>query len=102
MGIPWPQVAVWPNDTYEHATFFSDYLRKALVYIETAEDQSVFKPLVKTMIAAMSVLITGFRDIPNVNTVMQAITNIQNDLRITTETIKTTAITVQQMADMHQ
>ena len=103
MGTPWPQVAAWPNDTYEHATFFSDYLRKALVCIESAEDQPVPKPLVKTMIAAMSVLITKFQNTPNVNTVMQAIANVQNDLRITTETIKTTAATaVQHTADMHQ
>jgi hypothetical protein len=53
-------VAAWPNDPRKHATYLSDYLRKALVYIDSAEDQLVLKPLVKTMIAAISVLITKF------------------------------------------
>ncbi|KAF7897125.1 hypothetical protein EAF00_005353 [Botryotinia globosa] len=103
MGTPWPQVIAWPNDTYKHAIFFSDYLRKALVCIESAEDQPVPKPLAKTMIAVMSVLITKFQDTPNVDTVIQAIANVQNDLRITTEIIKITAvITVQYTVDIHQ
>ncbi|KAF7933927.1 uncharacterized protein EAE98_003636 [Botrytis deweyae] len=46
--------------------------------------------------------ITKFQNTPNVNTVMQAIANVQNDLRMTTETIKTTVITVQHTAEMHQ
>jgi hypothetical protein len=60
MATPWPQVAAWPNDTREHATYLSDYLRKALACIDSAEDQPVPTPLVKNMIAAMSVLIAKF------------------------------------------
>lgn len=62
MATLWPQVAAWPNDPREHAAYLSDYLRKALVSIDSAEDQSVPKPLVKTMIAAMSVLIAKFQN----------------------------------------
>jgi hypothetical protein len=45
MATPWPQVAAWPNDLREHAIYLSDYLKKALVCIESAEDQPVPKPL---------------------------------------------------------
>jgi hypothetical protein len=61
MATPWPQVAAWPNDIREHATYLSDYPRKALVCIDSAEEQPVPKPLVKTMIAAMSVFIAKFQ-----------------------------------------
>ncbi|OBT38979.1 hypothetical protein VE00_10733 [Pseudogymnoascus sp. WSF 3629] len=98
----WPQVAAWPNDPREHATYLSDYLRKALVCIESAEDQSVPKPLVKTMIAAMSVLITKFQNTPDLSAVTQAITAIQSDLKTTVETVHSTAIKVQQNTIMHQ
>ncbi|PVH70308.1 hypothetical protein DL98DRAFT_437277, partial [Cadophora sp. DSE1049] len=54
VATPWPQVAAWPNDPREHAAYLSDYLRKALVCIDSAGDQPVPKPLVKTMITAMS------------------------------------------------
>jgi hypothetical protein len=73
MATPWPQVAAWPNDPREHAAYLSDYLRKALVCIDSAEDQSVPKPLVKTMIAAISVLITKFQNTPDLSAVVQAI-----------------------------
>ncbi|PVH71305.1 hypothetical protein DL98DRAFT_106881 [Cadophora sp. DSE1049] len=81
MATPWPQVAAWPNDIREHATYLSEYLRKALVCIDSAEDQPVPKPLVKTMITAMSVLIAKFQTSPDVSAVMQAITTIQSDLK---------------------
>jgi hypothetical protein len=48
------------NDIRERATYLSDYLRKALVCIESAEDQPVPKRLVKTVITAMSVFIAKF------------------------------------------
>ncbi|KAF8862699.1 hypothetical protein BDZ45DRAFT_182284 [Acephala macrosclerotiorum] len=48
MTIPWPQVAAWPNDIHEHATYLSDYLRKALACIDSAEDQQVPKSLVRS------------------------------------------------------
>jgi hypothetical protein len=81
MATPWPQVAAWPNDTCEHATYLSDYLRKALACIDSAEDQPVPTSLVKTMIAAMSVLIAKFQNTPDVSAIMQAITIIQSDLK---------------------
>jgi len=59
-------VAARPNDLREHATYLSDYLRKALACIDSPEDQPVPKPLVKTMIAAMSVLIAKFQSTPDV------------------------------------
>jgi hypothetical protein len=102
MATPWPQVAAWPNDLREHATYLSDYLRKALVCIDSAEDQPVPKPLVKTMIAAMSVLITKFQNTPDLSAVTQAITTIQNDLKTTAEIVQSTAIKVQQNTITHQ
>jgi hypothetical protein len=95
-------VAAWPNDTREHATYLSDYLRKALVCIDSAEDQSVPKSLVKTMIVAVSVLITEFQNTPDLGTVIQAMTTIQSDLKTTAETIQSTAIKVQQNTITHQ
>ncbi|PVH71471.1 hypothetical protein DL98DRAFT_435046 [Cadophora sp. DSE1049] len=52
------------------ATYLNDYLRKALVCINAAEDQPVPKPLVKTIIAAMSVLIVKFQITPDVSAVI--------------------------------
>ena len=89
-------MAAWPNDIREYATYLSDYLRKALVYIDTAEDQPVPKPLVRTMIAAMSILIAKFQNTPDVSAVMQAITTIQSDLKTTAETVQSTTMRVQQ------
>ncbi|PVH69516.1 hypothetical protein DL98DRAFT_438907, partial [Cadophora sp. DSE1049] len=91
---PWPQVAALPNDTHEHAIYLSDYLRKALVCIDSAEDQPVPKPLVKTMIAAMSVLIAKFQNTPDVSNVI--------DLKITVKTVQSTAMTIQQNTAIHQ
>jgi len=54
MATPWPQVAAWPNDPREQAAYLSDYLRKALLCIDSAGDQPVPKPLVKTMITKPS------------------------------------------------
>ena len=102
MATPWPQVAAWPNDIREHATYLSEYLRKALVCIDSAEDQPVPKPLVKTMIAAMSVLIAKFQTTPDVSAVMQAITTIQSDLKTTAETVQSTAMRIQQNTVTHQ
>ncbi|KAG4420638.1 hypothetical protein IFR04_006228 [Cadophora malorum] len=54
MATPWPQVAAWPNDPREQAAYLRDYLKKALLCIDSAGDQPVPKPLVKTMIIAIS------------------------------------------------
>ncbi|KAH6704187.1 hypothetical protein BKA61DRAFT_636039 [Leptodontidium sp. MPI-SDFR-AT-0119] len=89
MATPWPQVTAWPNDIREHAIYLSDYLRKAL-------------PLVKTMIAAMSVLIAKFQNTPDVSAVMQAITTIQSDLKTKAETVQSTAMRIQQNTVTHQ
>ena len=94
MATPWPQVAAWPNDPREHATYLSAYLRKALACIDSAEDQSVPKPLVKTMIAATSVL-AKFLNTPDVTAVMQAITTMQHDLKTTAGTVQDTAVKIQ-------
>ena len=80
----------------EHAAYLSDYFRKALAYIDSAEDQSVPKPLVKTIIAAIGVLIPKFQNIPDSSAIVQAITTIQSDLKTIAETVQSTAIKVQQ------
>ncbi|KAG9239801.1 hypothetical protein BJ878DRAFT_531034 [Calycina marina] len=97
-NTPWPQVAAWPNDLREHAPYLSDYLRKALVCIESADDQPVPKPLVKKMIAAMSVLLAKHQNTPDVSAVMQAITTIQHDLKTTADAVQFTATRVQESA----
>jgi hypothetical protein len=102
MATPWPQVAAWPNDPREHAAYLSDYLRKALVCIDSTGDQPVPKPLVKTMIAAMSVLISKFQNTPDLSAVVQAITTIQSDLKTTAETVQSTAMRIQQNTVTHQ
>ncbi|PVH67946.1 hypothetical protein DL98DRAFT_442385, partial [Cadophora sp. DSE1049] len=60
----------------EYVVYFSDYLRKALVCINSAENQLVPKPFIKTIIAAISVLISKFQNTFNLSTVIQAITTI--------------------------
>ena len=102
MATTWPQVAAWPNDLREHATYLSDYLRKALVCIDSAGDQPVPKQLVKTMIAAMSVLITKLQNTPDMTSVMQALATVQNDLRTTAETVQATAVKIQENTITHQ
>jgi hypothetical protein len=102
MATPWPQVTAWPKDTHEYAAYLSDYLRKALVYIGSAEDQPVPKPLVKTMIAAMSVFIAKFQNTPDVSSVMQAITTILSDLKTTVEAVQSTAMRIPQNTATHQ
>ncbi|KAH7378523.1 hypothetical protein BKA64DRAFT_585613, partial [Cadophora sp. MPI-SDFR-AT-0126] len=49
-----------PNNIRKYTIYLSEYLRKALFYINSIEDQLVLKPLVKTMITTISVLIIKF------------------------------------------
>jgi len=98
MASTWPKATAWPNDLREHATYFSKYLRDALLCIESTKEQPIPAPLVKTMIAAMSVIFTKIESTPDYNTVVQALTTIQNDLNTTATTVKTTAETVQTTA----
>src|SRR5258706_9252660 len=95
MAPTWPQVTAWPNDLREHATYLSKYFREALLCIESTKDQPIPIPLVKTMIAAMSIILTKVENAPDYNTVMQALTMIRNDVKTTVETVQTTATTVQ-------
>jgi hypothetical protein len=75
---------------------------KALVCIDSAGDQPVPKQLVKTMIAAMSVLITKLQNTPDMTSVMQALATVQNDLRTTAEMVQATAVRVQENTITHQ
>jgi hypothetical protein len=102
MATPWPQVAAWPNDPHEHATYLNNYLRKALACIDSADDQPVPKPAVRTMIAAMSVLIAKFQNIPDMSAVMQALATVQNDVKTTAEAVQSTAVRVQENTVTHQ
>jgi len=98
MAATWPKTTAWPNDLREHATYLSKYFRDVLLCIESAKEQPIPTPLVKTMIAAMSVILTQIENGPDYNTVMQALTTIQSDVKTTAETVQTTATTVQQTA----
>jgi hypothetical protein len=102
MATPWPQVAAWPNDPREHAAYLSEYLRKALLCIESAGDQPVPKPFVKTMIAAMSVLISKFQNSPDLSALVQVLAAVQNDLKTTAETVQDTAVKIQENTITHQ
>jgi hypothetical protein len=95
MAAAWPQVTAWPSDLREYTTYLSKYFREALLYIESAKGP-VPTSLVKTMIAAISVVLAKFENAPDHNTVMQALTTIRNDLKVTTITVQTTAETVQE------
>ncbi|KAH8756160.1 hypothetical protein BGZ57DRAFT_909459 [Hyaloscypha finlandica] len=65
----------------------SHLARKQLPCIDSAQGQPVSKSLVKTIIAAMSVLIAKLKNIPDVSTVIQAILSIRSDLKTTGETV---------------
>jgi hypothetical protein len=80
----------------------SKYLRKALLCIESAKEQPIPTPLVKTLIAAMSVVLTKIENTPGHTTVMRALTTIQNDMKTTTTTLQQTAITSQQIIKISQ
>jgi hypothetical protein len=56
MASTWPKATAWPSDLREHAIYLSKYLRDALLCIKSAKEQPIPTPLVKTMIAAMSVM----------------------------------------------
>ncbi|KAH6664207.1 hypothetical protein B0J14DRAFT_462344, partial [Halenospora varia] len=102
MATPWPQVTTWPTDLREHATSLSDYLRKALACIDSAENQPVPTSLTKTTIATMGVLIAKFQNTPDMSTIMQALATVQNDLKTTAETVQSTAVRVQENTVTHQ
>jgi hypothetical protein len=54
------------------------------------------------MIAAMSVLIAQFQNIPDMTAVMPSLATVQNDLKITAETVQSTAVRVQENTITHQ
>lgn len=102
MATPWPQMAAWPNDAHEHATYLDEHLRKTLAYIDSHEDQPVPKPVVRSMIAATSVLIAKLQKIPDMTTAMAALSAMQIDLKTTANTIQTTAATQNEVAKLSQ
>ena len=102
MASTWPKATAWPSDFCEHATYFSKYLRDALLCIESAKEQPIPTSQVKTVIAAMSVIFTKIENTPDYRTVMQALMTIQDDLKTTTTAVKTTAETAQTTATTTQ
>lgn len=80
----------------------NEYLRKTLAYIDSHEDQSVPKLVVRTMIAASSVLIAKSQRIPDTTTVMAALSAMQIDLKTTANTVQTTAATQDKVAKLSQ
>jgi hypothetical protein len=55
---------------------------------------------VKTIIAAMSVLVPKFQNTPDMTLVMQAIATVQNDLKTTAETVQVTAVKVRPLLNL--
>jgi hypothetical protein len=76
MASTWPKATTWPSDLREHATYLSKYLRDALLCIESVKEQPIPTPLVKTMITAISVMLSKIETAPDYSTVMQALTTI--------------------------
>ena len=109
MASTWPKATAWPSDFCEHATYFSKYLRDALLCIESAKEQPIHTPLVKTMITAMRAMLRKIENASDYNSVMQALTTIQHNLKstitavkTTTETARTTVTAVQQTVTASQ
>jgi phage-related baseplate assembly protein len=98
MATTWPQMTAWPNNLHEHAAYFSNYLREALKCIESATDQPVPTPLVKTLISATYALLKKVESTPDNAAVMQALAAIHGDLKTTATTVEITATTVQKSA----
>jgi hypothetical protein len=86
MATTWPQVTAWPNDLREHATHLSKYLRDALLCIETAKDQPVPTPLVKTIITATYTFLSKVEATPDYRAVMEALGTISTAVQQATVT----------------
>jgi hypothetical protein len=64
----WPKVTAWSSDLREHVTYLSKYLKDALLCIESVKEQPIPTPLVKTMITAMSVMLSKIENALDYNT----------------------------------
>jgi hypothetical protein len=80
----------------------SKYLGEALLCIESAKEHPDPTLLVKTMIEAMSAILTKIENVPDHNTVTQALSTVQNDLKATTAITKEAAETGKAAAVMLQ
>lgn len=98
MAPTWPQVTTWPSDLREHTTYLSKYLRDALRYIEDTKEHLILPALVKTIIAAICVILTKIENTPDYKTIIQTLLVIQNDLKTTTSAMKITVETAQSIA----
>ncbi|KAG9244061.1 hypothetical protein BJ878DRAFT_404377, partial [Calycina marina] len=86
-----------PDDLYEHVAHLSQYLGNIPLCIEDAKEPSILDPLMKTLIAAMCSTLTKIENMPDNETIMQALKTLQDDLR-TTNAMKIVAETVQTTA----
>lgn len=89
----------WISDTFPD---LSDYLKKALVCIDSTEKEPVPTPVVKTMIAATSVLITKLQNTPDMSAIMKTLASVQNDLKMTADIAHSTAARIQENTITHQ
>ncbi|PQE27487.1 zinc knuckle protein [Rutstroemia sp. NJR-2017a BVV2] len=76
-----------PTDLRKYTIYLSDYLRKALVYINSAENEPILILVVKIMIVAISILITKLQNTPDMSAIIEALASIQNDLKTIVEII---------------
>ena len=72
MASTWPRVTSWPTELREHAASLSSYLREVLLRIESAKEQPVPAPLVKSIIAVMYAFINKVDGLPDYNTAIGA------------------------------
>jgi hypothetical protein len=71
------QATVWPSELREHVMFLCNYLRNALLYIKFAKKQLIPTLLIKTIIAAISVVLTKVESAPDYTTVIQTTTAVK-------------------------
>jgi hypothetical protein len=85
MATSWPQEVAWPAEFREHATQLGKYLREALLCIERARDQPVPQGLVKVMAMGALSLVNKIHNIPDLDTVRDALQMARTELKIAAE-----------------
>ncbi|KAJ3454706.1 hypothetical protein MRS44_013306 [Fusarium solani] len=85
MATSWPQEVAWPAEFREHATQLGKYLRDALLCIERARDQPVPQGLVKVMAMGALSLVNKIHNIPDLDTVRDALQMARTESKIAAE-----------------
>ena len=113
MATPWPQQPTWPSTIREHAACISTYLHSVLKLVERTGDQTIPANIAIEMIRASLTYILKTQNIPDMTTIRdalnmaqteakttannltQALSEIKNDLKNTTEIVQQSAANIQ-------